>query len=261
MAYSVVIEETPDGFVARYPYRINEGYSPPAAWDRIFVSRRDPAMLSPFMERDWASLEVTLVPALVPPPPASSVAEIGDLFTLKSLRKPLGKQIDIESRHDWRPLDFLLHRLAQAGADLRQPLGDETAERVIGRLHDLVHSDASCLVLNQKALFNRQRPWQAAPGIHPMFTPGHPSYPSGHAAVGHAVAWTFARVLARTRYADIGIAFSDYASGVAQRREVAGVHYRSDTVAGMALARFIVDRYEQSEEFRRRYTDVIGAMQ
>ena len=76
----------------------------------------------------------------------------------------------------------------------------------------------------------------------------------------HAVAWTFRLVLAQTRYAGMGIAFSDYAAGVAQRREIAGVHYRSDTVAGMALARFIVDRYEQSPEFRSKYTDVIAGM-
>lgn len=257
MTYRVMIED----LVARYPYEINQGYSPPAAWDRMVVNDRDPAMLSAFMERQWASLDVTLVPPLVPPPPTCADAEIADLFALKPLRKGLQAQIEAENRHGWEPLEYLLERFALANADMGQQLGGVAAANAIRNLFYLVAGDARCLVLNQKALFNRQRPWQAAPGIHPMFMPGHPSYPSGHSTVCHAVAWTFGLVLARTRYAGIGVGFSDYASGVAQRREVAGVHYRSDTVAGMALARFILDRYERSADFRARYTDVIGAMQ
>lgn len=261
MAYSVVIEKTTDGYFAKYPYKINQGYSPPAAWDFMVVPDRDPRMLSAFMKREWASLDVALVPPLVPPPPTCADAEIADLFALKPMREGLKGQIDAEEHHGWKSLDYLLERLAEAKADMDQPLGGVSAANAISNLFDLVASDARCLVLNQKALFNRQRPWQVAPGIHPMFTPGHPSYPSGHATVCHAVAWTFGLVLAQTRFAGIGIAFSDYASEVAQRREVAGVHYRSDTVAGMALARFIVDRYERSADFRGRYIDVIGAMQ
>lgn len=256
MSYRVEIRDQ----VAQYPYGINQGYSPPATWDRLIVNDRDPGMLSAFMKKEWANLDIALVPALVGPPPLLCDAEIDDLFALKSLRAAFQRQIAIEDAHGWGLHTFLLERLAQAGADMGQPLGGRSAAEVVRDLCDLVSADARCLVLNQKALYNRQRPWQAAPGIHPMFTPGHPSYPSGHSTTAHAVAWALGHVLARTRYRDIAIALSDYASGVAQRREIAGVHYRSDTIAGMALARLIVDRYEQSPDFRSRYTDVIAAM-
>ena len=256
MTYRVEIKD----LVAQYPYKINLGYSPCSTWDRLVLSDGDPRMLSPFMKREWASADIAAVPALVGSPPLACDAEIADLFALKALREPLKQQIEAEARPGWGLHTMLLERLAEAGVDMGQPLGGRTAGEVLAELCDLASNDAKCLVVNQKALFNRQRPWQAAPGIHPMFVPGHPSYPSGHSTTSHALAWTLGLVLAPTRYRALGIAFSDCASGVAQRREIAGVHYRSDTVAGMALARFIVDRYEQSAEFRRKYTDVIGAM-
>lgn len=257
-----VLIDASTGWIAKYPYPVDHCFSPPAAWDRTFAINRDPVLLSPFMERRWANLDVALVPALVPPPPSSAEAEIRDLFALKALRNACAPRINEENNPRWSPLAFLLGRFTQVQADLTQDLGGQSAGEAIASLSTLVARDAECLVLNQKALFNRERPWQAAHAVHPMFMPGHPSYPSGHSTVSHAMAWTFGLVLAGTRYSSIaGAEFADYASGAAQRREIAGVHYRSDTVAGMALARFIVDRYERSADFRARYTDVIGAMQ
>lgn len=257
-----VLIDASTGWIARYPYPVNQCFSPPAAWDRTLAINRDPVLLSPFMEKRWANLDVALVPALVPPPPSSADAEIRDLFALKALRNACAPRINEENDPHWSPFAFLLRRLTQVQADLTQDLGGQSAGEALTNLSRLVATDAKCLALNQKALFNRERPWQAAHTVHPMFLPGHPSYPSGHSTVCHAMAWTFAMVLAGTRYSGIaGGEFVDYASGAAQRREMAGVHYRSDTVAGMALARFIVDRYEQSADFHRKYTDVIGAMQ
>jgi membrane-associated phospholipid phosphatase len=43
--------------------------------------------------------------------------------------------------------------------------------------------------------FNRARPYQVYPSLDPPFTPGHASYPSGHATQSHAIAKVIELVL------------------------------------------------------------------
>jgi acid phosphatase (class A) len=95
-----------------------------------------------------------------------------------------------------------------------------------------------------KWTFMRARPWTCCGAeLNSMFMrphwlyPGHPSYPSGHATV----AWTFAYLFgefARPRERKL---LEATAAQVARNREIAGVHYPSDSEAGRLLARQMVD--------------------
>lgn len=91
-----------------------------------------------------------------------------------------------------------------------------------------------------KRKYLRARPFRMCPGIKPMFPkgdlnyPGHPSYPSGHAAMAYAWAYLFRLNLAE-RHRDLGAALLAAAKEVAENREWAGVHYASDTRAGELL--------------------------
>jgi PAP2 superfamily len=91
-----------------------------------------------------------------------------------------------------------------------------------------------------KRTYLRARPFRMCPGINPIFSrgswnyPGHPSYPSGHAAMAYAWAYLF-RLNLSERYRDLGAALLAAAKEVAENREWAGVHFASDTRAGELL--------------------------
>jgi acid phosphatase (class A) len=83
-----------------------------------------------------------------------------------------------------------------------------------------------------KHRFNRARPSQLSPSLLPMITvAGHPAYPSGHGFQS----WLAALVLAELR-PDAREALLAMAQRIGLNREIAGVHYPSDTKAGQSLA-------------------------
>jgi len=83
-----------------------------------------------------------------------------------------------------------------------------------------------------KHRFNRARPAQLSPSLMPMITtPGHPAYPSGHGFQS----WLGAIALAEVR-PDARAALIAMAQRIGHNREIAGVHYPSDTKAGQSLA-------------------------
>jgi acid phosphatase (class A) len=96
-----------------------------------------------------------------------------------------------------------------------------------------------------KAHFKRARPWVCCQGgdlmLRPMLMlpdwrhPGHPAYPSGHATVAWATAYFFGDLAP-----SFAPALERAANQVALNREIAGVHYPSDSMAGKDLARQLV---------------------
>jgi hypothetical protein len=94
------------------------------------------------------------------------------------------------------------------------------------------------VVMVWKDEIKRARPAQLSAAIDPVIeTPGHPSYPSGHSTQAHLVARLLAAVHPRSKDSAWRKAIEGLASEVARNREVAGVHYLSDSEAGVDLAR------------------------
>jgi membrane-associated phospholipid phosphatase len=112
-------------------------------------------------------------------------------------------------------------------------------------------------VMYYKALFNRPRPSTLSPALMPPIEiPGHAAYPSGHATQAHLTALLLAEVMPPA----VNLALDSngqvvtlpgpppnrpdrrvgplyrVAERIARNREVLGLHYRSDTVAGRLLA-------------------------
>jgi hypothetical protein len=104
------------------------------------------------------------------------------------------------------------------------------------RTHELLWVGAVAsypVIFHYKARFNRARPVQYDPAIDPAIeTPGHPSYPSGHSTQAHLAALALAAVVPEARDE-----LTRLAREIAENREVAGVHYPSDSAAGESLAR------------------------
>jgi len=136
----------------------------------------------------------------VSPPPTNDSpetrAELDGLLALQAARTP-AQQRSIEDHREYeRVCDAVLqavHGRLKSAPRTRALL-----------LH--VEQDASLAVFHAKKRFQRPRPHQLEPRLHPCIAvPGHPAYPSGHALQGYLVA---ARPLAdlsrRSRGADGG---------------------------------------------------------
>ena len=106
-----------------------------------------------------------------------------------------------------------------------------------------------------KQLFNRGRPYQCCDlPLDPMFPwpdrryPGHPSYPSGHATQSHLVALIYASMFPQLRDDLIKAA-----AGIAHRRVVAGLHFPSDSDAGVKLAQQLFYTLTCVPEIEKRF--------
>ncbi|WP_296419755.1 phosphatase PAP2 family protein [Pseudooctadecabacter sp.] len=104
-----------------------------------------------------------------------------------------------------------------------------------------VQSAASKISYQVKFQFSAPRPVQFSTGLRPVIqTPGHSSYPSGHATESFALA-TVLYGLMHKQTLDVGTlstALPDtlaIADRIARGREIAGVHFPQDSAAGMVL--------------------------
>jgi hypothetical protein len=95
---------------------------------------------------------------------------------------------------------------------------------------------AGFAVQHFKNLFDRARPSHVCPALKPPIeVPGHSSYPSGHATQATLIALLLGGIFTGDR-AGAMPAINALAARVARNREIAGLHYNSDTVAGNQLA-------------------------
>lgn len=100
------------------------------------------------------------------------------------------------------------------------------------RLIGQVLPEFTALVLAQKKKFDRVRPSFLDPTLSTAIeVPEHPAYPSGHASQSHLIA----RILGALDPKNAA-AYKDSAARIAHNRELAGLHYPSDSAAGEKLA-------------------------
>ncbi|MEJ1938004.1 phosphatase PAP2 family protein, partial [Nostoc sp. NIES-2111] len=117
---------------------------------------------------------------------------------------------------------------------------------------------ASCILVGQmvgmhwKWHFQRARPAQVYPALTPVIpTPPHASYPSNHALQSQ-----LARLALTALFTDAAVrkavdgALDALADRIATNREVAGVHFQSDTRAGQKLAADILPLLRSTKAYR-----------
>ena len=106
-----------------------------------------------------------------------------------------------------------------------------------------------------KTKFNRPRPSQYRPALlPPVPVPGHAAYPSGHATQAHLMALFIARATAGKALAQASDAL---ARRIARNREIAGLHFASDSQAGETLAGSIDGALQTAEAplFTQAFTE------
>ncbi len=108
------------------------------------------------------------------------------------------------------------------------------------------------VAMTLKRQIQRPRPSQLSPALMPPVpVPGHASYPSGHATQAYLLSALMAQVMPAAATAALGPnplapatipavapanVLDRLAERVARNREVLGLHYRSDSVAGQSVA-------------------------
>lgn len=121
--------------------------------------------------------------------------------------------------------------------------------------HILVMADKECryFVVKYKKRFARPRPSQLSPDLKLVVpNPGHAAFPSGHATQSMLSALILSAIdpLNKTTYIQ-------YANDMARRREIAGVHYPSDSAAGQKLANGILAALMKLPVFKQDLTKVV----
>ena len=95
----------------------------------------------------------------------------------------------------------------------------------------------SMVAMHFKETFNRPRPSHLHPALRPPIpVPGHASYPSGHSTQAHLMALFVIDAMPAGLQPRIGEILTALAGRIARNREIAGLHYLSDSVCGKTLA-------------------------
>ncbi len=158
-----------------------------------------------------------------PPPPLDDLTEARMLFQMRSLRT--GDRVRQIERENINPIPLFWDCAEILEAD--HPV-------FAGRLYEAI-SDVELVVLGLKRRFRRLRPNAVLPEIEPVVpVPWHSSYPSGHATQSTVIAEILARVAPKS-----AVRLRALAEQVGVNREVAGLHYPSDTATGFALGKWL----------------------
>jgi membrane-associated phospholipid phosphatase len=105
-------------------------------------------------------------------------------------------------------------------------------------LQNITSIDAGIACWDSKYAYWAIRPFQLDPDVKPLFpTPNHPSYPAAHACLSTATAAILGYLFPRD-----AAALAALAEEASESRIWAGIHYRSDIVAGAALGRAVADK-------------------
>lgn len=108
-------------------------------------------------------------------------------------------------------------------------------------------------ILYAKLRGNRVRAYQILPDLAPDFLHGkefpmHPAFPSGHSTQAHLMMNAIDIVFANAKYDPVR--GREMAKSIGQNREIAGLHYSSDTEAGRIMANVLVDTASRSQKFK-----------
>jgi hypothetical protein len=128
---------------------------------------------------------------------------------------------------------------------------DAHSHPVISDLVQIVDQIGWAVVQCFKAVHRRVRPSYLDPEIRPIIrVPTHFAYPSGHSTQAHLIENALFEVFS-FRGDGFRRELNRVAARIAENREWAGVHFKSDTVAGYNLAKAICDLAKPNSNFEK----------
>lgn len=158
-------------------------------------------------------------PKLQPPPP-SNFLDVQRLHVMTSLRSEFALREINEEADDPTPKFWEVAGIS--------PADNPNLQKTIAIIQPLTAS----IVLDLKAKYARTRANDVDPSLKTAIpVPWHKAYPSGHATQSFITALAFTNV-----FPEKSDAFMRLAAKVAINREIAGLHYTSDSDVGAILA-------------------------
>ena len=158
-------------------------------------------------------------PKLQPPPP-SNFLDVQRLHVMTSLRSEFALREINEEADDPTPKFWEVAGISPADNPNLQ------------KTNAIIQPLTASIVLDLKAKYARTRANDVDPSLKTAIpVPWHKAYPSGHATQSFITALAFANV-----FPEKSDAFMRLAAKVAINREIAGLHYTSDSDVGAILA-------------------------
>lgn len=194
------------------------------------------SILADFARFDWRG-EIKIDPPFANDDPRTA-QEIEELVSLARSERP--KRVEEIVDQDRNFHDYFAHFLTMTPASHPESF----------KLFKAGARVAEMLMVSYKLDYGRPRPQQLYPLLVPLFDePGHSAYPSGHALISRLIALCLSDVVPKAEGPLIALA-----ERIGRNREIAGVHYASDTAAGFRIA-------EQAHPILKRgasYQDVLS---
>lgn len=172
---------------------------------------------------------------LPPPPPNTSATTQEEIILLKKWSEERG------AKHE-----EILHELTVTNAHF----GSSTFGTLINKdtrletyyFFEEINASFLTTIVHFKHTFDRVRPSYLDPDLTTDIpVPGHPAYPSGHASQSYLFALILGDLDPHNREQYLASAYR-----IAHNREIAGVHYPSDSAAGRELAQQYYDKLKET---------------
>jgi len=168
---------------------------------------------------------------LVKKPEVDDLIEAHIVLERKKLRTP--KLINEIRRQDTDLIPIFIDEISASKSEKIE----------LGKRLSLVLSDTADVVIYFKKIFNRPRPSELLPNINPVLNvPLHRAYPSGHATQAIVAARMLTEWTGKQSDQLVKLA-----TRVGRNREIAGLHFPSDTEAGFNLGSQLVDYFKKGK--------------
>lgn len=214
---------------------------PMSEWDPRHLAK---AKETPrYLPKDWQDKVKLNAPPAEP--------ECAEVLKLKEEERQGKRLTEIRNEAEQGQMGILRPIFAMLG-----PRDPSTSQRFLTRaMLSAAAADISIAVMCLKLQYQRGRPrhccdeQQIEPMYrHTVYDPLHASYPSGHSSHAHAAALLLSDCVANDPALKTDMLAA--AARVAQNREVAGLHYPSDSAAGADLAAQLVALLLSSTSFQ-----------
>ena len=188
----------------------------------------------------WAEMAIDIPGVALPPSPknisSTTKNELAILHAYQNARTEKNIE-EIKQEDNIYDASFGEQTFGQLVDETKRPLTFEIMKKVIEL--------ESPQIMKQKKIYNRVRPSYLDPSIKPVIDiPAHPAYPSGHSTQANLRALVLSELDPKNR-----INYQQSAKRIARNREVAGLHYPSDSKAGAILARQLFKKLMSTPDF------------
>ena len=210
-------------------------------WSEIY-KRDDHGRDIVYLDIDGIEELESLIPLLPPPCNNSELVklEVDYLLDLQKMRT------DIDVQRILNEISFGGFNFAHIQGNMLNPYSGEN------ELSDFITNilnDVGSIAFYFKQKFNRVRPIYLNSNIAPaIVVPRHPAYPSAHATQAHTLAMILA-MFSPNSYEE----FKKSAHMISTDRELAGVHYPTDTEAGFFIAKLYFENARKNARFLKDF--------